>query len=167
MTDEPLVPLATSGKYTANVVDLAGVRLRCGAPKDTLVAACAHKDLIYDQKDRRIWCCSCEKSIDNFDAVMLLVSYFNRMTGDLARRQHAVDTTMNSSLNRRAAKAIDRAWSGKSMAVACPHCRYGILPEDFERGVPLMTSREIEIQRRKTQADSQKAGLAEVGFKDK
>lgn len=48
----------------------------------------------------------------------------------------------------RAVKALDKAWSGNVMAVDCPHCRWGLLPEDFVTGGIGQQSRELETARR-------------------
>lgn len=48
----------------------------------------------------------------------------------------------------RAVKALDKAWSGKTMAVPCPHCDGGLLPEDFVT-IRSATSRDLELARRR------------------
>lgn len=46
-------------------------------------------------------------------------------------------------------KELDRAWHKGAYAVACPHCRGGLLPEDFADSGLALISREMEEARRK------------------
>ena len=50
-------------------------------------------------------------------------------------------------IHRIAARKVEKAWSGRQMAIACPHCRGRILPDDWAGGLSMM-SREYELARR-------------------
>jgi ribosomal protein S27E len=131
----------------AEVIDLAGIRIQWGLPKNR-ANRCTHDDMVYDSRERRVWCKSCETTVENFDAFRRLVDEFARMEAAARRKMTAAEEALTATLNRRATKAIDHVWSGNKMAVGCPHCRKGLLPEDFDNGVGLRMSREYELARR-------------------
>lgn len=146
--DSPLEALNTEGMYRANVIDLDGVRIKAGhTPYKT--KACDHLQLIFSLGERRVWCESCERTIDNFDAFMTFVNHLDRMV--LAAR-HDLDTAeraLAATVRMRATKELDRMWAGKRMVPCCPHCHGGLLPDDFAGGACSATSYELEVARRK------------------
>lgn len=146
MADDPIDPRPDATPLWAEVVDLAEVRVQFGLPRNRH-DRCPHRRLTYNVEDRRVWCQDCERSIDSFDAFMVLVRNFAAMERAARAKMEKAEEARDAHLGRRAAKELDRAWSGRQMAVACPHCRGGLLPEDFDRGVAA-TSREIELARR-------------------
>ncbi len=145
--DPPLEVLPDGGRYVSQVVDLASVRIRVGrTPFKAKI--CEHRSLLYSPSERRVWCEDCERTIDNFDAFLIFTRKFEQMLREARHKRHkmqAADEAMKSSVRRRATKELDRAW-GK-MAVSCPHCHGGLVPEDFAAGTS-MCSREIELARR-------------------
>jgi hypothetical protein len=142
MTDEPLIPYC-------DVVDLADVRIQRGQPPYN-PNRCKHRKLIFanSHDERRIWCAECEQTIDPFTAFVMLAERIDKMVGIVKDKMQKADAALGAVARLRAVKVLDRAWSGNVMAVACPHCKGGLLPEDFARGAD-QTSREIEIARRK------------------
>jgi hypothetical protein len=142
--DPPLEVLPDGGCYVSQVVDLANVRIRLGRTPFK-AKACEHRSLIYSPSERRVWCEDCERTIDNFDAFLIFTRKFEQMLREARHKMMAADEAMKSSARRRATKELDRAW-GK-MAVCCPHCHGGLLPEDFAAGTA-MCSRDIELARR-------------------
>jgi hypothetical protein len=147
MTDEPIIPREDATPYSAVVIDLAGIRIQWGMPKYKPGGACPHRSLTYSQNERRVWCRDCERTIDNFDAFMVFVHGFQDMERDAKTKIEKADDALKATINRRAAKQIDRAWSGHGMAILCPHCDGGLLPEDFVNG-GAECSRDIELARR-------------------
>ncbi len=147
MSDGPLEPLDSGGAFNAIVVDLAGVRMRRGRSKPG-VARCKHRNLTYCTNERRVWCDDCVRTIDAFDALMVVVDDFEKMQSDAQRKLDEATTARTSVLHRIAAKKVESAWSGREMAICCPHCNGGILPEDWASGGN-QTSREYEIARRR------------------
>ncbi|NFV79979.1 hypothetical protein [Magnetospirillum aberrantis] len=132
----------------AEVINLADVRVQFGRPRYPGGRVCDHRSMFYNVEDRRVWCRDCEKTIDGFDAFLVLVKHFAAMERAARHKLDQAAAAEKAHLGRRAAKELDHAWSGRQMAVACPHCRGGLLPEDFtERGISA-TSREIELARR-------------------
>lgn len=146
MSDEPLHPFPEASPLWAEVIDLADMRVQFGRPRYP-TKICEHRKLIYDPKERRVWCQDCERTIDGFDAFMTLTRQFTEMVKAAQRLFRQAKEARDSHIGRIAAKKLDKAWSGNVMAVACPHCRGGLLPEDFEGGASV-TSRDIEIARR-------------------
>jgi hypothetical protein len=152
MTDDPLVPLLTVyghdgvNRSGAEIIDLAGVRIQAGLAKQNQ-SRCGHKALIYDQRDRRIWCEDCERTVDNFDAVMLMVRHYQAMVREARLRLQKANEAFAASVRRRATKELDRIWNGR-MVPNCPHCNRGILPEDFAAGAASIQSLELERARR-------------------
>jgi ribosomal protein S27E len=144
--DPPLEVLPDGGCYVGVVVDLDSVRIRSGRTPYR-VKTCEHKALIYNQTERRVWCENCERTIDNFDAFLIFTRRFEAMERDASHKMATANEALKSVARLRATKHLDRAWSGHQMAVSCPHCRGGILPEDFANGCNTC-SREIEVAKR-------------------
>lgn len=146
--DIPLEPDDTARPFGATVIDLGEVRIAWGRTKLRAGKKCEHRTLVYSTEEKRVWCEDCKRTVENWDALMMVVKYFRAME-DAARSKNAkADEALKSTARLRATKALDKAWSGNVYAVACPHCRGGLLPEDFADGARSMTSREIEIRRR-------------------
>jgi hypothetical protein len=145
----------TAGSYTHNVIDLGGMRMAKGwrkrdAPK------CAHRRLVLSASDRLIECDECNQQVDPFDAVLAIYARLDEMMVQVRRdRAHAAEGAA-SVLVRRAAKELDSAW-GHKMAPSCPHCRGGLLPEDFAGGAASSRHRDLEIARRKRAAGNAEA----------
>lgn len=148
MTDEPILPDDGASPHSAVVIDLAGIRVQWGRPKYRPGGPCPHKSLSYSQSERRVWCRDCERTIDSFDAFMVFVSNYQAMLREVNSKARIAEETLKSRINRRGAKEIDKVWSGRKMAILCPHCHGGLLPEDFVNG-RATTSRDIELARRK------------------
>ena len=142
MTDRPIIPFPDSEEGWSNVVDLAGFRVERGTSKGIL---CQHKKLIYDSRERRIWCRDCEQTVEAFDAFMALANNLSRMVSAAKNMQDQAEQAKKAHIVRRSAKNIDQIW-GRKHVPFCPHCRGGLLPEDFES--PSMGSMEMEIMRR-------------------
>lgn len=155
--DTPLIPLEDARGRMAEVIDLAGIRLERGRPPYG-AKPCEHARLVFDAGDRRVWCQDCERSIDNFDAFMVLATKFRKMVADVRQMNHQAEQARAATLVRRAAKEIDTIW-GRKMAFGCPHCSEGLLPEDFLGGRSLMS---MEILRARRERDGRAAASAEV-----
>ena len=143
--ENPIDPRPDSTPRWAEVIDLAEVRVEFGLPRNRH-ERCAHRSLTYNVEERRVWCRDCERSIDGFDAFMVLVRNFAAMEQAARAKMTQAEEAKSAHIGRRAAKKLDQAWSGQQMAVGCPHCNGGLLPEDFEHVG--MRSRELELARR-------------------
>lgn len=154
-SDEVLEPLQAGGMVSTHslVIDLEDVRIRVGRVPYK-VQSCKHQQLIYCEKERRVWCEQCERTIDGFEAFMILARRMHRFTEDMASKKRVAEEIINERSILRAAKALSRAWRGNTKAVACPHCRKGLLPEDFANGSFSWASKEYEMARRKQQENT-------------
>lgn len=147
MIDEPDDPPIEPVNYRIpQVVDLAGVRIARGMAKRPLHRVCRHRSLVYATDERRIYCEDCKTSLEPFDAFMVLIDYWQEMDREATRRFEKATEAKNAVIHRIAAREIEKTWRAK-MAMGCPHCDRGILPEDVQ-GRMRMMSREIEIARR-------------------
>lgn len=146
--DPPLVAREDAQPFRAEVIDLDGIRIRWGRPIPG-ARKCEHKHMVYCQDERRVWCENCKRTIDNFDALMVVVYHLENMQREANAKLRAAEEAARHAARLRAVKALDRAWSGNVAAVGCPHCGGGLLPEDFVNGGFSSTSREIEIARRR------------------
>lgn len=129
------------------VVDFGDIRVARGLSRRPYTG-CKHAALVYDDRERRIWCKDCETNIEAFDGFKALVQNFAEANAEFEKIREAALSAQEHNLHLLAAKNLEKAWRGRVMAVACPHCRGGLLPEDFARGVKSMVSAEIERQRR-------------------
>jgi hypothetical protein len=145
--DIPLIEQPGSTPFGSPVIDLAEVRIRFGKADLRKGRPCEHRALIYSRDERRVWCEDCERTIDSFDAFMTLTTHFHTMERAATGKQAKADEALARTIVRRAAKVLDKAW-GK-MAPLCPHCRTGLLPEDFADGFGSAVGIEIERARRK------------------
>lgn len=154
MTDEPKDHLSNpiiddegSRPYGQPVVDFGDIRIAHGLPKFHH-QICKHHSLVYSQRERRIWCKECESTVDGFDAFMTITSHFQQMELAAQSRLSKADAALKATLVKRAAKNLDQMWNKQHpMAISCPHCRGGLLPEDFQT-LGSATSRELELARR-------------------
>jgi ribosomal protein S27E len=147
-SDPPLIVRDDMTPFGAQVIDLANVRIQFGVPDPKRGRPCDHLNLLYSTAERRVWCEDCTRTIDNFDAFMVFTKYFREMEAAARAKMAVAKQAEAATINRRAAKVIDSAWSGHQMAVCCPRCGGGLLPEDFAFGVS-QVSAEIERARRK------------------
>lgn len=150
--DDPIEPRVDARPFIAEIIDLDGVRIQWGLPASRGTERCKHTNLTYSTEERRVWCQDCKRTIENFDAFKVLVDSFQRMELAARLKLEKAEAAMAATIHRRATKAVDKAWSSSLPAIGCPHCRAGLLPEDFEAGVKVCTSREYELARRKRSA---------------
>lgn len=149
--DIPLIERPGSTPFGSPVIDLAEVRIRFGVSDRKVGRPCEHKAMVYSATERRVWCEDCERTIDSFDAFHTLTKHFHAME---CAAKHKLETARRAealTINLRAAKVFDKAWRGNQMAVSCPHCSTGLLPEDFISGGS-QVSAEIERARRARKA---------------
>ena len=130
------------------VVDIGDYRVARGLSRRAH-PSCDHTRLVYDIQERRIWCKDCEKDVEAFDAFKGIVSNFAAQIKILERREEAVAEAESYNLISIAAKNIDEAWRKKKMIPCCPHCKRGIMPEDFKSGITHYVGKEYEVVRRK------------------
>jgi Zn finger protein HypA/HybF involved in hydrogenase expression len=122
------------------VVHIEDLRIARGLSRRP-ASACPHRSLVYDQKERRIWCKDCETDVEPFDAFRMLAERSHAHSEHLRDREKRVKEAEAFQIRSRAAKVMDEAWRSRNMVPNCPHCRRGIFPEDVVRGVS-MTGRD-------------------------
>lgn len=145
MSDAPIIPQDYA--FGVKVVQIEDLRVARGMTRRP-ASSCRHKKLVYDDKERRIWCSDCEAEVEPFDAFVGLCEVFSSGVNQLNRRRREVEEAEKFQLRSRAAKVMDEAWRSKTLAPLCPHCHEAILPEDVAGGVA-QTSKQIIIAARK------------------
>jgi hypothetical protein len=142
--EAPIKPVDYIGGLT--VIDIGDLRIARGMSLRP-VALCRHNRMIYDAKERRIWCPECETTVNAFDAFARLVESYAMASARIEKRRTELAEAEKFQMRHRAAKVMDEAWRSTSMAPACPHCSRGILREDVAKGVA-MVGVEFERARR-------------------
>lgn len=138
----------TEFRFGPNVVNIGDIRVARGLTRRP-ISSCTHRNMVYDTKERRVWCSDCEVTIESFDAFIFLVEQYHRARSDIEKRAQKVAEAEATSLRSLAARELDKAWSKRRMIPCCPSCGSGLFPEDFKRGVRSMVSREFAEARRK------------------
>lgn len=133
--------------YGVNVVQIEDLRVARGMTRRPK-SSCRHKKLVYDEKERRVWCSECEAEVEPFDAFLGLVEVFSAGMSSIQRRRSDLDEAEKFQIRSRAAKVMDEAWRSTKMAPLCPHCKVAILPEDVVGGVS-STSKALVVAARK------------------
>ncbi|HCN72334.1 MAG TPA: hypothetical protein DIS96_11700 [Pusillimonas sp.] len=124
------------------VVDIGDLRVARGMARRER-STCKHAKLVYDTRERRVWCKDCETDVEAFDAFTSLVERFYAFEDRISRLREIEAETLHS----RAAKALDKVFRSRTMTPCCPHCNRGILSEDVVHGGSSM-SRDLELHRR-------------------
>lgn len=129
------------------VVDFGNYRVARGLSRRP-TTSCKHNNVVYDEKERRIWCKDCETTIEPFDAYIRILNSYNSAVAVLNYRENKILELENYNLVRIASKNIDQAWRKKESIPCCPNCARGLLPSDFN---PIIsrTNKQLEIKRRK------------------
>ncbi|MHC2144085.1 hypothetical protein [Pseudomonas sp. 210_17 TE3656] len=148
MSDAPIEPQEWT--YGVKVVQIEDLRVARGLTRRP-ASTCRHKNLVYDDKERRVWCSDCEAEVEPFDAFMGLVQVFSAGTNRINRRAAELAEAEKFQIRSRAAKVMDEAWRSKTMAPLCPHCNTAILPEDVVGGLA-SASKALVIAARKRQS---------------
>lgn len=152
MSDAPIEPRDYIGGV--NVVDIGDVRVARGETRRPR-SSCQHIRMVYDPKERRVWCEDCETEVEPFDAFMCLVERMDGHIKRLKRREAKVDEAEQFSARSRAVKALDKLWRTRSMVPMCPHCSEALLPEDVASGVAATSPEIARAKRRKQHKDRQ------------
>jgi hypothetical protein len=149
MSDVPIEPAGyTYGVHVVQIEDLRVARGMTRRPE----SSCRHKQLVYDDKERRVWCSDCKVEVEAFDAFKGLVEVFAAGMSRINRRAAELAEAEKFQIRRRAAKVMDEAWRSTKMAPLCPHCSKAILPEDVIGGLG-SASKELVMAARKRERD--------------
>lgn len=150
MTDEPIVEQGFL--HGVNVVDIGDLRVSRGLTRRP-VSACKHRQMVYDDRERRIWCKDCETDVDPFDAFIAFTTQYDRAFKDLTKRFQDLQEAERFQLRSIAAREIDKAWRRPKHVPACPTCNHGLFPEDFKNGVTTL-GRDYALKRRQQAKNS-------------
>jgi len=129
------------------VVDIGDVRVARGKTRVSR-QTCAHRHLVYDQAERRVYCTDCEQDVDAFDAFLQLVYQQDSAWRKIRRAWSEVKEAQETTLISRAAKAMDRYWRARKTVPNCPHCNEALLPEDVTGNQLTSSSKELAHKRR-------------------
>jgi hypothetical protein len=148
MSDAPIEP--QDYLYGVKVVQIEDIRVARGLTRRPH-SSCPHKKMVYDDKERRIWCSDCETEVEAYDAFEKLVGMFSAAASRIKRRETELAEAETFQVRGRAAKVMDEAWRSTKTAPLCPHCSTALLPEDVVGGVA-KTSKALVIAARKRKA---------------
>lgn len=148
MSDAPIEPQEYI--YGPKVIQIEDLRVARGLTRRPL-SSCRHKQLVYDDKERRVWCSDCESEIEPFDAFQMLCDVYGAGLRSLANRRRELAEAEAFQVRSRAAKVMDEAWRSTKMAPLCPHCMTAILPEDVAGGIAKTDKRLVMAGRAKQQ----------------
>jgi len=125
------------GVTVVHIEDLRIARGLTRRPK----SSCAHLQLVYDPRERRVWCKDCESEVDPFDAFEAMATRLHEHAENVRAREARLREAEEHALVSVASKEMDKAWRSRNMVPACPHCYNGLFPEDFKMS-PAMLSKE-------------------------
>ncbi|MCV9910204.1 hypothetical protein OIV19_21655 [Brucella sp. HL-2] len=150
MTNEPIEEQAYVMGVT--VVDIGDIRVARGLTRRP-VSSCRHRQLVYDNRERRIWCKDCETDVDPFDAFTSFTEQYDRAFKDLVKGRQELEEAERFQCRSIAAREIDKAWRRQKYVPACPTCNHGLFPEDFKNGASLL-GRDYALKRRQQAKNS-------------
>lgn len=138
MVDERDPPIEAPGFIGGvTVVDIGDIRVARGMTRRAY-SSCPHRQLLYDDRERRVWCKDCERDVEPFDAFKKIVENYDSSYKSIVRREEKLAETERFKIRSIAARAMDEAWRSKNMVPACPHCHRGLFPEDFKHGAGMI-----------------------------
>lgn len=141
--------------FGVNVVDIGDVRVSRGLTRRH-ESICSHRQLMYDQIERRVWCKDCESDVDSFDAFSIIVEYLSAANKRIEVAREEVNKAKNYNLRRIAARKLDKIWMTNSLLPCCPHCDKALTPSDFTNEHISTVSSQLALARRKKQLNKDK-----------
>lgn len=114
---------------------------------------CDHSQLEMEDHGEIVRCVKCKAQVSAYWALQFVASLLAQRERKLDSRSREIEAAKNHNFHLIAAKEVESAWRSK-MAIRCPHCGGGIIPED--RPGSSMMSKDIEIRRRAVEVESKK-----------
>lgn len=148
MTGAPIDP--QDYLYGPKVIQIDDLRVARGMTRRPRTS-CRHKQLVYDESERRVWCRDCESDVEPFDAFLNVCAVWTTASNRLERRQREVEEAEAFSIISRAAKVIDQHWRSKRSVPLCPHCSKALMPGDIVGGLSTASRELVERQRANTE----------------
>ena len=96
---------------------------------------CAHRNIILDDQGDIVRCSDCKEQLSAYWALNEVLACYKRKMSELGNENNKAER-IRKDLEKeyrfiKVLKSIQRAWRGKNkMAVVCPWCGVGIMPED-------------------------------------
>ena len=96
---------------------------------------CSHKKITLDDQGQTIHCAKCGDQLSSYWVVEEIMDAYLKGLKEL-KHQKTRAKSINEDLDKeyrfiKVLRKIQRAWRGKNkMAVCCPWCKVGIMPED-------------------------------------
>jgi hypothetical protein len=133
-----------------NVVNIEDLRIARGQAERPYTA-CKHRNLSYDQNERRVYCRDCESDVEPFDAFLMLVERWDAASRSQEQREHAIREAEEHSLVSRASKVMDDEWRKQKTVPLCPHCSIALMPEDvLDKGMRRASKQLTKRKRQQT-----------------
>jgi hypothetical protein len=148
MSDAPIEP--QEYLFGVKVVQIEDIRVARGLTRRPS-SSCTHRKMVYDDKERRIWCSDCETEIESFDAFLHLVEKFSAAAARINRRAAELAEAEKFQIRSRAAKVLDEAWRSTKNTPLCPHCNNALLPEDVVGGLASASKALVVAARKRKQ----------------
>lgn len=79
------------------VVDIGDYRVSRGLTRRPF-SGCHHRSMVYDERERRVWCKDCESDVEAFDAFLKLSNHFRSQTQKLETREKIVADAESHSI---------------------------------------------------------------------
>ncbi|MFG0504112.1 hypothetical protein JQN61_04625 [Pseudomonas putida] len=153
MSDAPIEPQDWS--FGIKVVQIEDIRVARGLTRRPRTT-CRHRKLVYDDRERRIWCSDCETEVEAFDAFAGLVEMFSGAQSRINRRAAELAEAEKFQIRTRAAKVMDEAWRSTKTAPLCPHCNNALLPDDVVGGLASASKALVVAARKRNEANKTK-----------
>lgn len=136
-----------------NVVNIEDLRIARGQAERPYTA-CKHRNLSYDQNERRVYCLDCESDVEAFDAFLMLVERWDAASRSQEQREQAIREAEEHSLVSRASKVMDDEWRKQKTVPLCPHCSTALMPEDvLDKGLRRASKQLTKRKRQQTKGD--------------
>lgn len=132
--------------YGVKVVDIGDARVARGRTRREK-GLCTHRNMTYDNHERRVWCNDCETQLELFDAFEALVNQWHKAFANLEQQKKEIMELIEANRMKVAAQRLSKEWQKHATIPACPHCGVGLFPDDFTGGISTRSA-VLERQRR-------------------
>jgi hypothetical protein len=133
-----------------NIIQIADYSFKITKPKSKWIKddRCWHKRLTLNQQGNLVECRDCGKQVSAFWALQRFVDIWKNEWEKIQNAKEQLAKLSEEKQYLRVLNEVNQAWRGKNkMAICCPHCEAGILPEDnFGKS---QINPKLELARRK------------------
>ena len=121
---------------------------------------CRHLNTTMMDEGQYIRCDDCNAPLSAYWVLSRLLQDIRNTRKEIRSEQQRLALAPERALRLKAAQTIEGAWRSRTMVPACPHCTRGIFAADMLN--PSYVSKEIEMQRRKTEQPPRHSPLANI-----